>query len=98
MIRRMIDREQVLHVARLARLKLSEEEVERMAGELSGILEHVERISELDLEGVEPTSHVIALENVLRPDEPRPSWSRDDVLERAPDPAGGAFRVPSPQA
>lgn len=69
-----------------------------MAGELSGILEHVERISELDLEGVEPTSHVIALENVLRPDQPRPSWDRDEVLERAPDPASGSFRVPSPQA
>ena len=69
-----------------------------MAGELSGILEHVERISELDLEGVEPTSHVIALENVLRPDEPRPSWDREEVLERAPDPASGSFRVPSPQA
>ena len=94
----MIDREQVLHVARLARLKLTDEEVERMAGELSGILEHVDRISELDLEGVEPTSHVIALENVLRPDEPRPSWERDEMLERAPDPASGAFRVPSPQA
>ena len=94
----MIDREQVLHVARLARLKLSDEEVERMAGELSGVLEHVERISELDLDGVEPTSHVIELENVLRPDEPRPSWPREDVLERAPDPADGSFRVPSPQA
>jgi aspartyl-tRNA(Asn)/glutamyl-tRNA(Gln) amidotransferase subunit C len=94
----VIDRDQVLHVARLARLELSEEELERMAGELSGILEHVDRISELDLEGVEPTSHVVALENVLRPDEPRPSWSREEVLERAPDPASGAFRVPSPQA
>ena len=94
----MIDRDQVLHVARLARLRLNDEEVERMAGELSGILDHVERISELDLDGVEPTSHVIALKNVLRPDQPRPSWDRDEVLERAPDPAGGAFRVPSPQA
>jgi aspartyl-tRNA(Asn)/glutamyl-tRNA(Gln) amidotransferase subunit C len=94
----MIDREQVLHVAKLARLRLSDEEVERMASELSGILEHVEHISELELDGVEPTSHVIALENVLRPDEPRPSWDRDEVLERAPDSAGGAFRVPSPQA
>ena len=94
----MIDRDQVLHVARLARLKLTDDEIERMAGELSGILEHVDRISELDLDGVEPTSHVIALENVLRPDEPRPSWSRDEVLEPAPDPASGAFRVPSPQA
>jgi aspartyl-tRNA(Asn)/glutamyl-tRNA(Gln) amidotransferase subunit C len=94
----MIDRDQVLHVARLARLQLTDQEVERMAGELSGILEHVEHINELDLDGVEPTSHVIALENVLRPDEPRPSWSRDEMLERAPDPASGAFRVPSPQA
>ena len=98
MIRRVIDRDQVLHVARLARLKLTDDEVERMASELSGILEHVERIGELDLENVEPTSHVVAVENVLRPDEPRPSWSRDEILERAPDPAGGAFRVPSPQA
>ena len=94
----MIDREQVLHVARLARLRLSEPEVERMATELSGILEHVDRISELDLEGVEPTSHVIALENVLRPDEPRPSWPRERMLDSAPDPAQEAFRVPSPQA
>ena len=94
----MIDREQVLHVAKLARLKLSDEEVERMSKELSGILEHVEHISELDLEGVEPTSHVVELENVLRPDEPRPSWDRERVLEPAPDPADGSFRVPSPQA
>ena len=98
MIRRVIDRDQVLHVAKLARLKLTDEEVEKMASELSGILEHVEHISELDLDGVEPTSHVIALENVLRLDEPRPSWDRDEILERAPDPAGGAFRVPSPQS
>ena len=98
MIRRVIDRDQVLHVAKLARLKLTDEEIERMTRELSGILEHVERISELDLDGVEPTSHVIALENVLRPDEPRPSWDREVVLESAPDPASGAFRVPSPQA
>lgn len=94
----MIERDQVLHVARLARLRLSEAEVEKMVGELSGILEHVDRIGKLDLEGVEPTSHVVALENVLRPDEPRPSWPRDVVLEPAPDPVDGAFRVPSPQA
>jgi aspartyl-tRNA(Asn)/glutamyl-tRNA(Gln) amidotransferase subunit C len=94
----VIEREQVQHVARLARLRLSEEELERMAGELSGILEHVDRIGELDLEDVEPTSHVVELENVLRGDEPRPSWSREAVLGQAPDPAEGAFRVPSPQA
>jgi aspartyl-tRNA(Asn)/glutamyl-tRNA(Gln) amidotransferase subunit C len=94
----VIDREQVLHVARLARLGLSDEEVERMSGELSTILDHVDKISELDLEGTDPTSHVIELHNVLRPDEPRPSWPRERVLEEAPDPAEGAFRVPSPQA
>jgi aspartyl-tRNA(Asn)/glutamyl-tRNA(Gln) amidotransferase subunit C len=94
----LIDRAQVLHVARLARLRLDEDEVERMAGELSGILEHVDRISTLDLEGVEPTSHVVSLENVLRADEPRPSWPRETMLEAAPDPAEGSFRAPSPQA
>ena len=94
----MIDREEVLHVARLARLELRDDEVERMSGELSTILDHVERINELDLEGVEPTAHVVALENVLRSDEPRPSWPRERVLDEAPDPAEGAFRVPSPQA
>jgi aspartyl-tRNA(Asn)/glutamyl-tRNA(Gln) amidotransferase subunit C len=69
-----------------------------MAGELSGILDHVGRIGELELDDVAPTSHVVDLENVLRADEPRPSWPRDDVLEQAPDPAGGSFRVPSPRA
>ena len=94
----MIERDQVLHVARLARLRVDEGELEKMSGELSGILEHVDRISELDLEGVEPTTHVIELVNVLRPDEPRPSWPPEEALNRAPDPADGAFRVPSPQA
>jgi aspartyl-tRNA(Asn)/glutamyl-tRNA(Gln) amidotransferase subunit C len=95
---RMIDREQVLHVARLARLRLEDGDVEQMTGELSGILEHVDRIAELDLEGVEPTSHVVALENVLREDEARPSLPREVALASAPDPDRGAFRVPSPQA
>jgi aspartyl-tRNA(Asn)/glutamyl-tRNA(Gln) amidotransferase subunit C len=94
----VIDRDQVLHVARLARLRLEDDEVERMAGELSGILEHVDRIAALDLDDVAPTSHVVELENVLRPDEPRPSWPREAVLALAPDSADGAFRVPSPQA
>jgi len=94
----VIEREQVLHVARLARLELTDEEVDRMSRELSGILGHVERMNELDLDGVEPTTHVLELENVLRADRPRPSWPRERVLGEAPDPAGGAFRVPSPQA
>jgi len=94
----VIDRAQVLHVAKLARLRLSEEEVGRMAGELSGILEHVDRIGKLDLEGVEPTSHVVELENVLRADEPWESLPREVALASAPEPSDGAFRVPSPQA
>jgi aspartyl-tRNA(Asn)/glutamyl-tRNA(Gln) amidotransferase subunit C len=94
----MINREQVLHVARLARLELDEQEIERMAGELSGILAHVDRISALDLDEVEPTSHVVVLENVLRADQPEASLPRERALEPAPDPAQGAFRVPSPQA
>ena len=85
-------------MAKLARLRLSEEEVETMVGELSGILDHVDRIGNLDLEGVEPTSHVVALENVLRADEPRPSLPRDVALVSAPEPFEGAFRAPSPQA
>jgi aspartyl-tRNA(Asn)/glutamyl-tRNA(Gln) amidotransferase subunit C len=94
----MIDRDQVLHVARLARLRLSDEELERMPAELSKILEHVERMDQLDLEGVEPTSHVVALENVLREDVPRPSLPRERALAGAPDVADGGFRVPSPGA
>ena len=92
----MIDREQVLHVARLARLRLSDDEVGRMGEELSTILDHIEKLNELDLEGVEPTSHVVELENVLREDEPRPSLPRGKALEQAPDAAAGGFRVPSP--
>jgi aspartyl-tRNA(Asn)/glutamyl-tRNA(Gln) amidotransferase subunit C len=94
----MIDREQVLHVAKLARLRLSDAEVERMTGELSTILKHVERMDELDLDGVEPTSHVVELQNVLRADVPRESLSRERALEGAPDAADDGFRVPSPGA
>ncbi len=93
-----IDREQVLHVARLARLRLSDEEVTTMVGELSSILGHIERISELDLEGVPPTTHVVEVGNALRPDEPRPSLPREVILEQAPATQDGGFLVPSPQA
>ena len=90
----MLSRDQVLHVARLARLELSEEELETMAGELSGVLEHIEKISELgDLVDVPPTSHVVAVENALRADEPRPSLPREVALSSAPDEANGGFRV-----
>jgi aspartyl-tRNA(Asn)/glutamyl-tRNA(Gln) amidotransferase subunit C len=92
----VIDRDQVLHVARLARLRLSEDEVERMSSELSSILGHIEKIEELDLDDVEPTAHVVEVENVLREDEPRPSWPRERMLEGAPDATEDGFRVPSP--
>jgi aspartyl-tRNA(Asn)/glutamyl-tRNA(Gln) amidotransferase subunit C len=94
----MIDREHVLHVARLARLRLSDVEVEAMTAELSSVLDHIEKIGELELDDVAPTSHVVALENVLRPDEPRPSLPRDAALAEAPDSDGAGFRVPSPGA
>jgi aspartyl-tRNA(Asn)/glutamyl-tRNA(Gln) amidotransferase subunit C len=94
----MIDRDQVLHVARLARLRLTDDEVERMTGELSSVLDHIEKIGELDLDDVAPTSHVVELENVLRADEPRPSLPHEVALDQAPDSDGAGFRVPSPGA
>jgi aspartyl-tRNA(Asn)/glutamyl-tRNA(Gln) amidotransferase subunit C len=94
----MIDRDQVLHVAKLARLKVTDDELDRMAEELSKILGHVETMNELDLDGVEPTSHVVDLTNVLREDVPRPGLPREKALEQAPDAADGGFRVPSPGA
>jgi aspartyl-tRNA(Asn)/glutamyl-tRNA(Gln) amidotransferase subunit C len=94
----MLDRSQVLHVARLARLELSDDEVQRMAAELSRVLDHIEKIGELDLEGVQPTSHVVEVVNALRPDEPEPCLPRDVVLQAAPEPVDGGFGVPSPGA
>ena len=94
----MIDRSEVLHVARLARLRLDDDEVERMAGELSSILDHIAAISALDLEGVPPTSHVVEVEHGLRADVPGPCLPREVALEQAPAVQDGGFLVPSPQA
>ena len=94
----MLSRDQVLHVARLARLELTDDEVERYSGELSKVLDYIEKISELDLSGVEPTSHVVEVENALRADEPTPSLPQEVALAAAPDAAQGGFRVPSPGA
>jgi aspartyl-tRNA(Asn)/glutamyl-tRNA(Gln) amidotransferase subunit C len=91
-----LSRDQVLHVAKLARLELTEEEIGQMAEELSDVLGHIETIAELDLEGVPPTSHVVAVENALRADEPRPSLAPEVALQSAPDADMGGFRVPSP--
>ena len=94
----MIDRDEVLHVARLARLKLTDAEVETMAVELSTILDHIATITELDLDGVPPTSHVVGAPDALRADEPRPSLPREVALAQAPAVSDGGFLVPSPQA
>ena len=89
-----ITREQVLHVAQLARLGLSEEEVERFQEQLSAILDAVGKIAELDLEGVEPTSHPLDVVNVFGEDEPEEPLSREQALANAPDPEDGFFGVP----
>lgn len=89
----MIDDATVHHVARLARLHLDPEEEHRMGIELSGILEHVDLIQSLDLDDVEPTTHVISLENVMRADVPRPSLPVDEALREAPDVVEDRFGV-----
>ena len=89
-----IDRETVLHVARLARLDLREDEVDRLTGELAAILDAVSKVAELDLDGVPPTSHPLDLVNVWADDEPRPSLSLDEALANAPAREGDLFRVP----
>jgi len=94
----VIDRDEVLHVARLARLELSVEEIEPMARELSAVLDHIAKIGELDLAGVPPTSHVVELTGALRADEPRPSLPREVALAQAPAVDQDGFLVPSPQA
>ncbi|MGI8412426.1 MAG: Asp-tRNA(Asn)/Glu-tRNA(Gln) amidotransferase subunit GatC [Solirubrobacteraceae bacterium] len=94
----MLDSAQVRHVAELARLRLDDAEVERMAQELSDVLGHIEKMAELDLDGVPPTSHVVDVVNVLRADEPEPSLPVEIALRAAPEPVGGGFGVPSPGA
>ncbi|HEV7529572.1 MAG TPA: Asp-tRNA(Asn)/Glu-tRNA(Gln) amidotransferase subunit GatC [Solirubrobacteraceae bacterium] len=94
----MIDRDEVLHVARLARLALSDEEIEPMARELSAVLDHVAKVAELSLDDVAPTSHVVEVTGALRSDEPRPSLPREVALEQAPEVGDEGFLVPSPAA
>ena len=89
-----ISNDDVLHVASLARITLADDEVERMAAQLSTVLGHVEALRELDLAGVEPTAHALDLANVTRPDRSRRPWPREELLAGAPAPEQGAFRVP----
>jgi aspartyl-tRNA(Asn)/glutamyl-tRNA(Gln) amidotransferase subunit C len=90
-----ISRDEVLHVAELARLDLTDEEVERLGGQLDAILEAVGKVAELDLADVEPTAHPLELVNVWAEDEPRPSLTLDEVFANAPDREGDFFRVPA---
>ncbi len=90
-----ITRDEVLHVARLARLELSDEEVERFQEQLSAILDAVGKVAELDLSDVEPTAHPLDLSNVWADDEPRPCLPADEALANAPDRDGDLFRVPA---
>jgi aspartyl-tRNA(Asn)/glutamyl-tRNA(Gln) amidotransferase subunit C len=89
-----ISRDEVLHVARLARLALSDEEIDRLGAQLNAILEAVGKVSELDLADVEPTAHPLDLVNVWADDDPRESLSVEDALANAPDREAGFFRVP----
>jgi aspartyl-tRNA(Asn)/glutamyl-tRNA(Gln) amidotransferase subunit C len=91
-----ITREQVLHVAALAQLGLSEEEVTRFEGQLSAILESVGKIAELDLDAVEPTSHPLDIVNVFGDDVAEPCLTLEEALANAPDPEDGSFGVPAP--
>src|SRR6478609_3301194 len=89
-----ISREDVAHLARLARLELTDEELDRYAGQLGGILSAVAKVTEVAAEDIPPTSHAVPLTNVVRPDVLRPSLDRDEVLAMAPASEGGRFRVP----
>ncbi len=89
-----LSREEVAHVAWLARLTLTEEELDRYAGQLSGILSHIQRLQELDVEGIPPTAMAVEAEgNVVRADEPRPSSPPEEILANAADIEAGQFRV-----
>lgn len=84
----------VEHIARLARLSISDEDREMFGAQLSSILDYMEKLNELDTKDIEPTSHVLSLSNVMRDDEPRPSLSAEDALKNATDPSGKFYRVP----
>jgi aspartyl-tRNA(Asn)/glutamyl-tRNA(Gln) amidotransferase subunit C len=90
----VIPREEVEHVARLARLHFDEPELERLQGELSKIIDYVQRLSELDLTGLPPTAHAVSLQNVFRSDEPWVGLTQEQALANAPASEQGHFLVP----
>jgi aspartyl-tRNA(Asn)/glutamyl-tRNA(Gln) amidotransferase subunit C len=89
-----ISRDEVAHVANLARLQLSDDELDHFTEQLAAVLEHARDVEALDVSGVEPTAHPYELTNVMRPDEVRPTLDRDEVLAQAPAAEDGQFRVP----
>lgn len=89
-----IDESQVRHVAKLARLELSDDEVEKFSGQLSAILEYIEKLNELDTESVEPLAHCLAIHNVFREDQAKESLDVDSALANAPEREGQFFKVP----
>ncbi len=89
-----ITKEQVEHVASLARLNLSEEEKERFTREMEDIIAFADKLNELDTEGVMPTAHVIPIQNVFREDVIKPSFDREKILQNAPAKEDGCFKVP----
>ncbi len=85
--------EEVTHIARLARVGLSEDDVSRFQDQLSQILDYFQRLQEADTENIPPTAHTLAMHNVMRDDEPRPSFDKEDILANAPRREGDHFRV-----
>ena len=85
--------EEVTHIARLARVGLSEDDVSRFQDQLSQILDYFQRLQEADTENIPPTAHTLAMHNVMRDDEPRPSFDKEDILANAPQREGDHFRV-----
>ena len=85
--------EEVTHIARLARVGLSQDEISRFQDQLSQILDYFQRLQEADTENVSPTAHTLAMHNIMRDDEPRPSFDKEDILANAPQREGDLFRV-----
>ncbi len=89
-----ISREEVLYIARLARLEFDEEKVEEFTHQLGRVLDYINKLKELDVSNVEPTYHVLDMVSVMREDEVKESLSQEEALSNAPDPKDGFFRVP----
>jgi aspartyl-tRNA(Asn)/glutamyl-tRNA(Gln) amidotransferase subunit C len=89
-----VSRKDVEYVARLARIELTEDEKDTLTSQLSSILDHIEKLNELDIKGVEPTFHVLDVTNVFREDEVRPSLPTEETLKNAPARDGDFFKVP----